>query len=212
MFFYTVVVCRSPCDCIIFCFCAEQTLHGLIHCLKNLNVQTSQTCKMLKEVGVYFQNNQTGLVLKEETSICMCCVILVLTPEQCWYSARACVPSSCLGGVIGCLTKSREEMNPGISLESAPSGLNYSPGCFWPVINDLVTPPTPFFKHKPKYDTAQRLKKKDFFSVLRWASVAVIHLELWAQLLNYREWIPPPPRPLLPCYHCTLWTAWFTDD
>lgn len=54
-------------------------------------------------------------------------------------------------------------MNPGISLESAPSGLNYSPGCFWPVINDLVTPPTPFFKHKPKYDTAQRLKKKDFF-------------------------------------------------
>lgn len=83
MFFYTVVVCRSPCDCIIFCFCAEQTLHGLIHCLKNLNVQTSQTCKMLKEVGVYFQNNQTGLVLKEETSICMCCVILVLTPEQC---------------------------------------------------------------------------------------------------------------------------------
>lgn len=58
-------------------------------------------------------------------------------------------------------------MNPGISLESAPSGLNYSPGCFWPVINDLVTRPTPFFKHKPKYDTAQRLKKKDFFSVLR---------------------------------------------
>lgn len=55
---------------------------------------------------------------------------------------------STLGGV-GCFPKHRQEMNPGIKLESATSGLNYSSWLFFRlVINDLGTPLTPFLKCK----------------------------------------------------------------
>lgn len=60
------------------------------------------------------------------------------------FSTHGC----CLGGV-GCFAKHRQEMNPGIELESATSGLNYSSWLFFRlVINDLVAPLTPFLKCK----------------------------------------------------------------
>lgn len=42
----------------------------------------------------------------------------------------SCIPGCCLGGVVGCFTEHRQEMNPGIKLESATSGVNYSSRLF----------------------------------------------------------------------------------
>lgn len=69
------------------------------------------------------------------------------------FSTHGC----CLGGV-GCLAKHRQEMNPGIKLESATSGLNYSSWLFFRlVINDLVAPLTQFLECKClRYSTMRK--------------------------------------------------------
>lgn len=70
------------------------------------------------------------------------------------------LPSSCLGGVIGCLTKQRGRK---WTLVSRSNRLHLDsiihPGCFWLVINDSVTPLTPL------------LKKYNYFKKRRWRKV-----------------------------------------
>lgn len=114
--------------------------------------------RLLSGIVIYLRKDLSfdRLHSQVEKFLLFSCLIPQPTPEQHRWVGGVC----CLGGV-GCFTKHRQEMNPGIKLESATSGLNYSSWLFfrW-VINDLAAPLTPLLKCKYVCDLVQCRKTR----------------------------------------------------